>query len=180
MGREIRRVPPNWDHPRGIRRNGREDFVPMHDQTWEAAAEEWLADFDRIRRGDLSKWEKYDRGVVDWAAENPAPDPNSEDVLYRPWSDEEATWFQVWQTVSEGSPVTPPFSTPEDLIAYLAAHGDFWDQDRCKKADWAALWGGTPGQSGWGRERAERFVNAGWAPTFIATDGVVTEGKWTP
>jgi hypothetical protein len=25
--------------------------------------------------------------------------------------DKEATWFQAWKTVTEGTPVTPPFAT---------------------------------------------------------------------
>lgn len=49
---------------------------------------------------------------------------------YRSWKDEDATWFQVWETVSEGTPVTPPFATKEELIDYLVANGDFWDQKR--------------------------------------------------
>jgi hypothetical protein len=175
MGREIRMVPPNWDHPISADNPGQEDHQPMIDQSFEQAAEEWLADFDRIRAGHLSDHERecYPRGVCEWAADNVAPDP----AYYRPWRDGEATWFQLWETVSEGTPVSPPFATKAELIEYLAANGDFWDQERCHKPDWKYLWGGVPGVSGWGQEKAERFVNGpGWAPSMVVQDGNVMDG----
>lgn len=175
MGREIRMVPPNWDHPISMDNYGSEGHQPMFDQSFEQAAEEWLADFDRIRAGDVRDHEQkcYPRGVCQWAADNQPPDP----AYYRPWGDGEATWFQLWETVSEGTPVSPPFATTAELIDYLAANGDFWDQERCKKPDWKTLFGGVPGVSGWGREKAERFVNGpGWAPSMVIQDGKVMDG----
>lgn len=147
---------------------------PMYDRSFEGAWAEWLADFDRIRAGNLDDLERecYPRGLADWIQDCLAPDP----AYYRPWRDEEATWFQVWQTVSEGTPVSPPFATKEELIDYLAKHGDFWDQERCHQPDWQWLWGGTPGVSAWGRERAERFVNAEWAPSMVVMDDRVMDG----
>lgn len=175
MGREIRRVPANWDHPIAKDNYGRDRAQPMFDQIYEDAAKEWLADFDRIRNGGAEGYEIecYPRGVTEWASENTAPDPQ----YYRPWEDADAAWYQVWETVSEGTPVSPPFETEDELIAYLAEHGDFWDQKRCHEPDWANLWGGTPGVSGWGRERAERFVKGpGWAPSMVVADGRVMSG----
>jgi len=55
--------------------------------------------------------------------------------------------WQVWETVSEGSPVTPVFPTAEALADHLALYGDHWDQKR-----------GTPG---WGHEVAAAFVGVG-------------------
>lgn len=37
MGREIRRVPPNWEHPKNDK-----GYIPMYDQEFTAAAREWL------------------------------------------------------------------------------------------------------------------------------------------
>lgn len=65
--------------------------------------------------------------------------------------------WQVWQTVSEGGPVTPVFPTAEALIKHLAVHGDSWDEGR--------------GDSGWGMERAAAFVGVGWVPSLMVTDG---------
>lgn len=158
MGRELRMVPPNWEHPKF-----RHDYSgemcdqPMYDENLEQVMEKWLAEFDRIRSGDLSDLEKevYPRGLVDWLNDegNP-PDP----AYYRPWKDEEATWFQIWQTVSEGSPVTPPFATKQELVEYLVKNGDFWDQKR--------------GDGAWNRKSAENIVNGGYAPSFIIENGI--------
>lgn len=174
MGREIRRVPPKWQHPT-IERYGRVDMQPMYDRTFIEAEIEWLEAFDRIRRGEMSDLERecYPHGVCEWANDETPPDP----AYYRPWSDDEATWFQLWETVSEGTPVTPPFEIEEELISYLAEHGDFWDQKRCTEPSWPTLYGGVPGVSGWGRERAARFViGPGWAPSFVAKGGVMKSG----
>jgi hypothetical protein len=71
--------------------------------------------------------------------------------------------WQVWETVSEGSPVTPVFPTAEALINHLAEHGDARDQNR--------------GNPGWGREAATAFVGVGWAPSGVSKDGKFYESK---
>lgn len=68
-------------------------------------------------------------------------------------------WWQVWETVSEGSPVTPAFATREQLVDYLVENGDHWDQKR--------------GDGGWGRDNAELFVESEWAPSLITAGGQV-------
>lgn len=66
-------------------------------------------------------------------------------------------WWQVWETVSEGSPVTPAFATDVELVDYLVTNGDAWDQSR--------------GDGGWKRENAEKFVGVGWAPSAMVVSG---------
>lgn len=177
MGREIRRVPANWQHPMTDRRDGRgERKQPMYKGRFDKRFAEWLADFDRIRAGNLDDLERecYPRGLADWLNdEGLPPDP----AYYETWSEEEATWYQVWETVSEGTPVSPPFATEDELIDYLAANGDEWDQKRCHEPHWERLFGGTPGVSGWGRQQAERFVRGpGWAPSMVMADGKLMSG----
>ena len=149
MGREVRRVPPNWDHPK---QEGHYDgrLQPMYNERFEDAAAAWKADFAKWEAGERPDYCKEEnRSLEFWEWDTTPP----ERVYYRPWRDEEATWFQVWETVSEGTPVTPPFSTTDELIDYLATHGDFWDQKR--------------GDGPWPRENAAKFVKAGWAPSMI-------------
>lgn len=156
MGREVRQVPPNWDHPR----DARGEYKSMYNQTFEQAAAEWKAGF--------SVWEAGDR-PAEYAADEYweyAGDPPSDREDYRPWSDEEATWFQLWETVSEGSPVSPPFATKEDLANYLAKNGDFWDQHR--------------GAGGWGHRRAAAFMEDEWAPSMMVSGGQMYESKDIP
>jgi hypothetical protein len=64
--------------------------------------------------------------------------------------------WQVWETVSEGSPITPVFSSAADLIDHLVNVGA-WDKQ-------------------WSREAAEAFVNHdAWAPSLMVTHGQVIE-----
>lgn len=69
--------------------------------------------------------------------------------------------WQLWETVSEGSPISPVFPDDEGLIVWLST-----------EYSW-----GTDSQP-MSRERAEAFVReVGWAPTFISVGGgPITEG----
>lgn len=159
MGREIRQVIPNWDHPRRrcehspwmggcdeAKRNNGQCYQPMYDQDYDAAAREWLRDcIAHSKKKHTDPESKYY-----WDYSGPPPDK----AFYRPkWSDHERTWVQIYETVSEGTPVTPPFATKAELVEYLVQHGDFWDQLR--------------GNGGWSRANAERFVEDEFAPSMM-------------
>ena len=153
MGREIRRVPPTWDHPKTTR-FGKSAYQPLRDQDYDAAASEWLQgllDWEADKDGERSRVMREDgvRHYWDWHGEPPDKD------CYRPaWTPEEMTAFQMYETVSEGTPVTPVFITKEALVEYLVTHGTFWDN-------------GT----GWNRQAAERMVRDEWAPSLIVRSG---------
>lgn len=176
MGREIRRVPPNWEHPQeekfDVRRGTTVDaYKPMHDWAGQQAWRDWLREYDAFQGVE------HDRiiaeyGEADYPKDQPyvafcgwhgsPPDPE----YCRPaWSEDEATWWQVYETVSEGTPVTPPFETQEELIEYLVVNGDFWDQSR--RAEGNSAMNCEP----WPRKQAEAFVlGPGWAPSLVRTD----------
>src|SRR6202035_2729532 len=156
MGREIRRVPPHWEHPRRDCHHFRpcnpdgKCLQPLYDRDYETELADWLAKREKWKAGGgEGVCAKHGHTTFEeWHGK--APDPN----YYRPaWTDEERTWFQVYETVSEGTPVTPAFATKEELVDYLVNHGDFWDQKR--------------GNGGWERENAEKFVGTGWAPSMM-------------
>ena len=174
MGRELRLVPPNWEHPRKGRNPeyGREgDYQPMFDENIDDAMNSWLENFDRIRSGELTDLERkyYPNGLQDWLQdEGMPPDP----AYYRPYTDEEATWFQIYQTVSEGTPVTPPFETEKELVDYLVTKGDFWQQKRWQDGNTFM----QPNPPGYSKEAAEHLVGGGYAPTFVVSGGNVESG----
>jgi hypothetical protein len=164
MGREIRRVPPNWEHPRQrcphspwaggcdeAKAHNGECYKPLYDQDFESAIEAWIAEYALWKKGEHPDQEKYEftQGQTYWEWAGAPPDPD----YYRPKWTEEPTWYQVYQTVSEGTPVTPAFATREELVDYLIEHGDFWDQSR--------------GDGGWSRKNAEAFVKDEYAPSLI-------------
>ena len=170
MGREIRRVPPCWEHPRFTEettsyKNNIGEYRPCYDETYEDAADEWLLELAKWEAGDNP--DRYDKDLgcrYYWDYEDGVPDATS----YRPVFTEEPTWFQVYETVSEGTPVTPPFSTEAALVDYLSENGDFWDQSR----------GDRPPS----RKNAQRFVSGGYAPSMMViqpkdgSQGVIAVG----
>lgn len=152
MSREIRRVPPNWEHPK----NEDGHYVPMYDYDFDTALEKWLAGYTLWKKGEHEDQIKHPQYKDDeyWLHHGGPPDPD----YCRPAYEEEPTWFQVYETVSEGTPVTPPFPTKEMLVEYLVEHGTFWDQ-------------GQWGKGGWSRESAEYFAKAEWAPSLLVFAG---------
>lgn len=66
--------------------------------------------------------------------------------------------YQIWETVSEGSPISPVFSTARDLAQHMATTK--WGADRSTSF-----------------ESWMKFIEGpGWAPSLIVQDGRVMEG----
>ncbi len=103
MGREVRLVPPGWEHPR----DERGEYIPQFDENY---------------RGEDAR-------------------------------------FQVYENISEGTPVTPAFTTEEELEEYLVEAGDDWDRKR----------GTSPPSRGAVRE----FIKHRYAPTGALWNGRV-------
>lgn len=164
MGRELRKVIPNWEHPKKDRSDS---FQPMFDRPYIDAITEWINQHLLWEKGEHPDQPNECRYFAEWDG-NP---PDFE--YYRPcWKTEEMTWFQVYETVSEGTPVTPPFETKEELVEYLVENGDFWDQKRRERK--------TPFSmpcDPWKREHAENFVfGDGWAPSGVFANGKFMSG----
>jgi len=171
MGREIRMVPPNWQHPKYTDYQvqyayQRDAYHPMYNEDYDHAAAEWLQACIEWANGthpDLAEHPEYKaESPYYWDYGCTPPDK----AYYRERWNEEATWYQVYETVSEGTPVTPPFATKEELVDYLVEHGDFWDQRR--------------GNGGWTRKNAEAFVKDEWAPSMIVTHSAAGTTIVTP
>ena len=159
MGREIRRVPPNWEHPK------KDDgaYQPMYDETFDESLKDWVEGYNQWKAGTHvdQKADHYTEGDKFWDWYGGPPNPK----YYRPEFSKDAIWHQVYETVSEGTPVTPPFKTKHELVAYLARFGDFWDQRR--------------GDGGWNKENAEGFVEREWAMSgmlIVTNDGADFKG----
>jgi hypothetical protein len=173
MGREIRRVPANWEHPKEkkfdpFRRVENEAYKPMLDSPFAPAMREWIAGWESWERGERPSHctgDYVDMPYWEWGGNPPNPE------YYRPdWPEEEMTWFQVYETVSEGTPVTPAFATKGELVDYLVENGDFWDQKRRAEGD--SFMRCTP----WPRKEAEAFVGVGWACSMAIVNGEVMSG----
>jgi hypothetical protein len=109
MGREIRRVPIGWEHPKDEWGN----FHPLLDETYAHALAEW--ENDKREHPDCEAAKQYT--YEEWAGE--APGPN----YYRPdFGDQELGWC-FYENVSEGTPLSPVFSEPEALHKWLVDDG---------------------------------------------------------
>jgi hypothetical protein len=75
----------------------------------------------------------------------------------------------MYETVSEGTPVSPVFATNIELVDYLCEHGDFWDQKR--RSDKSERFGFHMPCDPWTRQNAEAFVNSGFAMSGIMVGG---------
>lgn len=139
MGREIRRVPEGWEHPKA-NQYGRYDYLPLHDRSYEEALAEWEDEKRKWDAGERPDSAKADPEITftDWHGDAPNAD------YYRPaWAEESRTHIQIYETVSEGTPVSPVFADNEEAIAWVIEN-----------------WGRSP-------EAAREFVEAGWAPSFV-------------
>ena len=101
MGREVRRVPANWEHPKDSRGN----FQPLYDN-YQTALQEFQKHVDE--RGLRDALEYWGGGPVSYKYMLP-------DV-----SDDERTHYMMYEDTSEGTPISPAFATPEELAQWLA------------------------------------------------------------
>lgn len=90
------------------------------------------------------------------------PGQRAEAEAWEPTGPPEGEGWQLWETVSEGSPVSPVFASSEDLARWLTT------------PDGGAA-AGPPGRP-LTIEQARGFVGAGWAPSLIQTAGGVHDG----
>jgi hypothetical protein len=155
VGRELRRVPPDWEHPtrpaEGRRAAG---FQPLFNEVYEDAATEWL---ERVRRWEWGEDEnrvkleaQLGRRAFFWEWDGDPPSPAV--YRHRRWADEEATAYQVYEDVSEGTPISPVLPSAEAVEDWLVGQGH-------------------------SRAAARDFVAGGWAPSFImrVEDGALRE-----
>jgi len=149
MGREVRIVPPGWEHPKD--ENGK--FIPLLGGSFREAMEQWKtgkAQWDkglRINWGKAGGWIEHNEKCTweEWAGS--CPDESDYMPLFDP---EAATRLCMYETCSEGTPISPLFETPEELARWLADTG-------------ASAFGSmTATYEAW-----LATVRAGWAPSMI-------------
>lgn len=111
MGREVRRVPADWQHPRD--ESGY--HIPLFDgytkrvERWDREKAEW----------DAGTRPAYGEGFAGTYEEWDGPRPEQAD--YMPdWPAEERTHWQLYENTTEGTPLSPVMATPEDLARWLA------------------------------------------------------------
>lgn len=137
MGREIRRVTPDWQHPK----DERGQYQPLYDNDYESEALAWEKNYAEFMALSPEERQAKYYGQHYWEY-----DPTPDEDYYRKekWTPEQATAYQIYETVSEGTPVSPVFSDLDHLIQWLV------DQGFSEKA-------------------AQEFAKHGWAPSMVFT-----------
>lgn len=95
MSREIRRVPASWEHPKDEKGH----YIPHHEHF-------------------TYNQEEIEEGLRDgWLDNNP---PNYGCDVMPQWPDAERTHYQMYESVTEGTPISPVMESPEALARWLA------------------------------------------------------------
>lgn len=138
MSRTARRVPADWQHPKDGNR-----FRPLRDGYARDKAE-WIA--------------IYEKDGYDAAADYFGGAPFSEEYMPE-WPDAERTHLMMYETTSEGTPISPAFATAEELARWLADNN-------------ASAFGGMTATY----EQWLATCKAGWAPSMVATSSGLMSG----
>jgi len=122
MGRDVRKVPKDWQHPT----DGNDKYIPLLEYPFSKILKEWEEEKQMWKEGyrkdflDSPKWiPKSDDELMisfeEWAGEKP-----QKDNFMPEWDESEKTHLQMYETTSEGKPISPVMETPEELAKWLA------------------------------------------------------------
>lgn len=168
MGREVRKVRPDWQHPEdGFYGDGQKRYHSLYAGPYSKAASDWdieNAEWDKGNQLDYSTYptlsfkpkegSALESTFEDWNGERPEPED------YMPeWSEAEATHFMMYETCTEGSPISPAFATIEELARWLADNN-------------ASAFGSETATY----EQWLRMCGLGWAPSAMSVGGNLTSG----
>lgn len=198
MGREIRRVPANWEHPKEYVEdrfgNIKQEYVNMVQGDFEEEIREFHSEVTRYRvaydwwlkgiiigfdwkTGALKSQESIEEYCDRKLANMKQADKNDTDnkILIARYKNRAirfedmfdvpqyptpsllvpyGEWYQLYQNVGEGTPLSPPFETANELIEWLVNNDDFWGKR-------------------WTRTAAELIVRDGYAPSAVFVGGDV-------
>ena len=141
---EIRKVPANWKHPKkadGSFRPLIDNYVGYLEYFRESADNFIKYMTEVIEKGKVKIYDttfKTPQEVYDYLTEEGQMEP-PDISSYMP----SGSWFQLFETVSEGTPLTPPFETKQELVEWLSNNKDYRDKT-------------------WTREQAEAMVEQEW------------------
>lgn len=163
MGREVRRVPADWQHPKEKKpdwRNGRmvECYKPLFPgERYQSSVDEWDNGCAKWKRGEFPDYaDETNKKMAyeQWAGQRPHKDDYMPD-----WPAEQRTHLMMYEDTSEGTPISPAFETPEELALWLVDN----NASAC-------------GNDGASYEGWLRIAQGGWAPIFVVSGGIIENG----
>jgi len=164
-------VPPEWQHPTEWGKDWRTGrlalrFKPLFDGGYAAAVSEWDTAAAQFDAGFVKSY--AEPPAPQWEARRPDQDgayadyagPRPEQSDYMPeFPAGTATHFMMYETTSEGTPISPAFATPEELARWLA------DNNVSANADDTATY-----------EQWLRVCQGGFAPDMVLSNAGLQSG----
>jgi hypothetical protein len=146
MGREVRRVAPDWVHPRDSSRR----YSPRHEGAYQDAARDWYAEAAAFEPSC----------GCDYYHEYAGPPPEEDSYMYETAPDPATlTHFQMYENTSEGTPISPVFADIETLAHWLAdTEASAFGSMTATYEEWLAT------------------CRRGWAPTMVIDFGIIKPG----
>jgi hypothetical protein len=148
VSREVRHVPEWWVHPK----DKAGEYIPMWDESYLVVAREYAKERAEWERGEFPSYADEEDHVLtfeQWSGPFPNPCRYMPDFL-----PEERTHLMMYESTSEGTPISPAFKTPEELAQWLVDNN-------------ASAFGSTPASyKGW-----LAVAKGAYAPTMVMRSG---------
>lgn len=162
MGREVRRVPADWQHPKqshlGLR-GYEEHFKPLFPgEDYQEGVDEWDEGLAAWKRGEYPEYASAEDCKNLTYEQFAGQRPHRDDYMPN-WPEDQRTHLMMYETTTEGTPISPAFETPEELARWLTDNQA------------SAFGGQTASYEGW-----LRVARGGYAPSAVVTDAGVTSG----
>jgi hypothetical protein len=119
MGREVRKVPADWQHPKDKHTGS---YKPLYEgKKFAERLREWNEENAKWSNGEFPTYASEENKKLtysEWAGDQP------KSCDYMPeWPDSECTHYMMYEDTSEGTPISPAFATPEELARWLTDTG---------------------------------------------------------
>lgn len=133
MGREVRRVPADWVHPV----NEKGHHIPLL-QGYSKDLRSYQEDKDNWENGIFPSYTT--EGCKSWSYEKYAGTcPQKQDYMPE-WEPEICTHYQMYETCSEGTPISPVFADPYKLAKWLFTNNaSFFGSYTISKNEWLEI-----------------------------------------
>lgn len=136
MGRELRKVPENWEHPK----NERGNHQPLFNEYYGDALSEWIKSNEEWQNGtheDLKDRPELKEEYPQYAMWSGNP-PDVEYYHKVKYDESELTHIQLYETTSEGTPLSPVFPKDEfeKLCEWASENATTFGSFKASKEEW--------------------------------------------
>jgi hypothetical protein len=139
MGREVRRVPKDWEHPIGD--NGH--HIPLHDGDYRTACEEYQRNVVLWNAGchpaQKDGPEPYGCQFYWQYAGSPPAEVGMEGSHMYEEPRDDLTHYQLYETTSEGTPIGPVFDNLDDLCEWAADNATTFASFKATAEEWKSM-----------------------------------------